>query len=133
MIISYILLSRLSNTIPAPCYTSTEVLSQYKQLQNGQFEHLEGNFNILDQVAGRLILAGEKSLEATNFHQGLAQGIGKITFHSHHHHSSNDSFLTGKFQNGCLHGLIKGYEFLPLDGVGKFILKHLFFVKNLNR
>jgi len=25
--------------------------------------------------------------------------------------------LTGKFQNGCLHGLIKGYEFLPLDGV----------------
>ena len=33
------------------------------------------------------------------------------------HHAYNASFLAGHFQNGCLHGLIKGFEYVPIDGV----------------
>ena len=33
------------------------------------------------------------------------------------HHASNGSFLAGKFSNGCLPGLVKGYEYVPIDGV----------------
>jgi hypothetical protein len=72
----------------------------------------------LDQSSGRLIFKDKRQLEATNFAQGIAQGLGKLTFHSHHNHASNDSFLAGNFKNGgCLNGLVRGYEYLPQEGI----------------
>ena len=32
-------------------------------------------------------------------------------------HAYNASFLEGNFENGCLHGLTKGFEYAPQDGV----------------
>ena len=109
-------LIRASSASADGCYSQSDILSSY-HLKNGALEPLVGEIANLHQKAGKLILRQNKALEANNFDQGLAQGYGKLTFFSQHNHASNDSYLSGNFVNGCLNGLIRGYEYLPLDGI----------------
>lgn len=100
------------------CYAEKDVAAIYQYAKNDvEASESRAHLGKLDQSSGQLIFNDKRRLESSNFINGLATGFGKITFHSHHHHASNDSFINGYFQNGCLEGLVKGYEYLPLDGI----------------
>ena len=71
--------------------------------------------DVLQKGTKSMVLKDKTRIEASNFVKSVAEGQGKL-IHGHHY-ASNDSFLQGNFKNGCLEGLIKGYEFMPLDGI----------------
>ncbi len=105
-----------------PCYTENEITEIFLYDEEEKFVKTpkthRGHLTELNEVSGKLIFKDKiRQLEAINFVSGTAEGSGKIVFNSHHHHASNDSFLAGNFKSGCLHGLVKGYEYLPEDGV----------------
>jgi len=73
----------------------------------------------LDQSSGRLVFSDKSQLEAENFLLGLADGLGKLTLPASlsKGHALNSSLLKGHFQNGCFQGLVKGFEYMPEDGI----------------
>jgi len=84
-------------------------------------QHVQ-NMADLHAKSGRIFFKDQRKLKASNFNHGLADGIGKITLPKSSKdqfgpHAYNASFLEGNFENGCLHGLTKGFEYAPQDGV----------------
>merc|ERR1711976_175720 len=71
--------------------------------------------DILQKDPKFIVLKDKTRIEAQEFRDYVPEGPGKL-IHGHHH-ASNDSFIKGTFRNGCLEGLVKGYEYLPLDGI----------------
>jgi len=110
------------------CYDEDDVLVTFddsddtiKRSSSDKKQHVQYMAD-LHSTSGRLIFKDKRRLKSTNFKHGLADGIGSITLpksstDQHGHHAYNASFLAGNFQNGCLHGLIKGFEYVPIDGV----------------
>jgi len=114
------------------CYDQDDVLVTFddsdqddseKSREEKKKNHVLKDMADLDSTSGRLIFKDRnRKLKADNFRHGLAVGLGSITLAKlpsdfHGQLSSNASFLRGNFRNGCLHGLVKGYEIAPQDGI----------------
>ena len=66
--------------------------------------------------SGRLIFKDKCQLESKNFHFGFPNGIGKIVL-PEKQFAKNKSYIEGNFNNGCFNGLVKGFQYLPEDGI----------------
>ncbi len=92
------------------CYTEQDVASVFALSGEKSLENLDGS--------AKLTFKDQRHLEAKQFKQGLAQGLGKIILpNTSRTWSSNQSYLVGNFANGCFNGIVKAYQYLPLDGV----------------
>jgi len=110
------------------CYDQNDVLVAFddsddtkERSSSDKKQHVQ-NMIDLHSTSGRLFFKDKRRLKASNFNHGLAHGMGIMTLlrspnTQYGPHAYNSSFLEGNFQNGCLHGLIKGFEYVPIDGV----------------